>query len=759
MSFRRVRDPSQLEKITKEFVRTRKEITSKIREGKRGEEATLEAIQKLQAPVVRRLNVQTKLITLKPSKIQLLLKLMQKENIDISTVDNKKLTELLAKATEKLKELEGIKVQPDVVESLLDVFDTPFEDLRQDLQEVVEERRPLSDGELSDVSVIIAEELDDEPEEELLFEREKVMVETGLGDILEKITKRKQGTNLSQLDIKKDGKIGINGQIDLNLLDAGRIKMVDRTTKKVLFESTRPSQGLLNLVILTFKELKGKTRRQLDITLFDEDGYVELVQKSGVNILGKSQKKTKIFDRFFEREGRPPKPSETLGIGQQIQMKPRIKKKIDIEKLLREEGFLKEGDGIVEDIVEKVQTVAKQGKMTLAKLTNLITEMLSQIGVIKGSVFFKEMMKLIKDQLKSTGVIRGRGVIRDAGVQILETIKKIIGTELSKRGVTPQILIDEIQNIISNEIILRGIKLGTIVSKKIRNLVNDLLIRVGIKKGSGLTDTVGGFVSKIVGESQLATCRRRGQKAFEGDERPICRITGKDFVLPGLPPKSGERLTEEQAKKIFRTDIKAKIGRARGGRMPSNRLRRAFQVDPHGNFGKLKIDLNELARLKLVARKNNKVVINKATDFDLLELVLKRFNPKTRHSASSITDFKKLVMLSELPLTSTTGKVGLISTVKGGFHTEGVKKQPTSVSQQLQLQGTGHKIKGSTIVKVVKNTDEALERLNVLIGSLQAGNNSDTIKNEAMELLDILLNEGEITRPQHKQMTNKILGF
>ena len=70
--------------------------------------------------------------------------------------------------------------------------------------------------------------------------------------------------------------------------------------------------------------------------------------------------------------------------------------------------------------------------MTARQLTEFITEQLSKIGVIKGSVFFKEMMKLIKDQLRNVGIIRGNGVISDTIKDISSSVFSIIDKELTK---------------------------------------------------------------------------------------------------------------------------------------------------------------------------------------------------------------------------------------------------------------------------------------------------------------------------------------
>jgi hypothetical protein len=51
--------------------------------------------------------------------------------------------------------------------------------------------------------------------------------------------------------------------------------------------------------------------------------------------------------------------------------------------------------------------------------------------------------------------------------------------------------------------------------------------------------------------------------------------------------------------------------------------------------------------------------------------------------------------------------------------------------------------------------DELIQRLNVLCGSREAGNNSPEVRNEIVSILDILLNEGEIEPEEHKLLYSK----
>ena len=49
------------------------------------------------------------------------------------------------------------------------------------------------------------------------------------------------------------------------------------------------------------------------------------------------------------------------------------------------------------------------------------------------------------------------------------------------------------------------------------------------------------------------------------------------------------------------------------------------------------------------------------------------------------------------------------------------------------------------------------KRSDILLGEIDAGNNNADIKNEAMEIIDILLKHERIDKNEHKQLYNIIL--
>lgn len=166
--------------------------------------------------------------------------------------------------------------------------------------------------------------------------------------------------------------------------------------------------------------------------------------------------------------------------------------------------------------------------------------------------------------------------------------------------------------------------------------------------------------------------------------------------------------------------------------------RNAYKVAGDGIFGNIHIDPAKLiGHHKLVVRKINgsgieaEPVIKKLVDNDLINLLTKRHNPKHNYSADSIETFQNLVKMAKLPIAPLSGKSKLLA----------------------QKGGAGQKT--NCVVKTFTDPNEILERLQVLAGSIESGNKSPMIVQELAQLLDILLKMGFITPEKHKQIYEK----
>src|SRR5579885_2842175 len=148
-----------------------------------------------------------------------------------------------------------------------------------------------------------------------------------------------------------------------------------------------------------------------------------------------------------------------------------------------------------------------------------------------------------------------------------------------------------------------------------------------------------------------------------------------------------------------------------------------FKMTPEGRFGDLTIDLDALSRMSLKAYDaKGKLVLNKKVDPTLIDLITKRYNPKTKYTPTTVAAFRELVDKSNLPVRGQyTGKVKLL-------YQNGVCL-PADITK-----------------------DKAIDRLQLLAASLEAGNNAPQIRNEIADIITYLHKEGAITKKESERL-------
>ena len=137
----------------------------------------------------------------------------------------------------------------------------------------------------------------------------------------------------------------------------------------------------------------------------------------------------------------------------------------------------------------------------------------------------------------------------------------------------------------------------------------------------------------------------------------------------------------------------------------TQKKRNAYKISPNGQYGGLIIDLPQLfGHLKVIAHKNGRKVYDKQADFDTLDLLTKRFNGSKNYSQVARTIFNDLNRLSGIPIHRT--------------------------SKNYSKLGSG--------VVYYNDPKDLLSRLELLGGSIVAGNNSRIVKDEFMKIAHIL---------------------
>ena len=134
----------------------------------------------------------------------------------------------------------------------------------------------------------------------------------------------------------------------------------------------------------------------------------------------------------------------------------------------------------------------------------------------------------------------------------------------------------------------------------------------------------------------------------------------------------------------------------------TQKKRNAYKISQKGQYGGLVIDLPKLqGHLKVVAHKNGQKVYDKQADFDTLDLLTKRFNSKKNYSELARSVFSDLNRLSKIPIHRTSKKYSKL---------------------------------GSGVV-YHNNPKDLLSRLELLGGSMSAGNNSSDVREEFVKIV------------------------
>ena len=152
--------------------------------------------------------------------------------------------------------------------------------------------------------------------------------------------------------------------------------------------------------------------------------------------------------------------------------------------------------------------------------------------------------------------------------------------------------------------------------------------------------------------------------------------------------------------------------------------RNAYKISQRGQYGGLVIDLPKLhGHLKVVAHKNGQKVYDKQGDFDTLDLLTKRFNSRKNYSQLARSIFNDLNRLSEIPIHRTSKKYSKL---------------------------------GSGVV-YYNNPQDLLSRLELLGGSMSAGNNSNGVREEFVNVVHVLNKLNVINNKQMNDLMKEYL--
>ena len=151
--------------------------------------------------------------------------------------------------------------------------------------------------------------------------------------------------------------------------------------------------------------------------------------------------------------------------------------------------------------------------------------------------------------------------------------------------------------------------------------------------------------------------------------------------------------------------------------------RNAYKIQ-NSHYGGLLVDYPKLMNNMLLdVYKDNKLVYQDKADRSLIDLLTKRYNPKTKYSIDAARIFNDLNLLANMAKHKSSKKSNMI---------------------------------GSSLVDR-SDPNKLAKRLEIIVGSLNAGNNSRILKNDLTLINNELYRIGAITKEMHDAMVKKFI--
>ena len=152
--------------------------------------------------------------------------------------------------------------------------------------------------------------------------------------------------------------------------------------------------------------------------------------------------------------------------------------------------------------------------------------------------------------------------------------------------------------------------------------------------------------------------------------------------------------------------------------------RNAYKIQ-NSHFGGLLVDYPKLMNnMLLEVYKNNQLVYQDKADKSLIDLLTKRYNPKTKYSIDAVRIFNDLNLLTNMAKHKSSKKSNMI---------------------------------GSSLFVDGSDPNKLAKRLEIIVGSLNAGNNSRILKNDLTLINNELYRIGAITKEMHHALVKKFI--
>ena len=276
----------------------------------------------------------------------------------------------------------------------------------------------------------------------------------------------------------------------------------------------------------------------------------------------------------------------------------------------------------------------------------------------------------------------------------------------------------------------RGVTQARIENRFNKNDKN-ILKNFKLPKPSELMGMADGNLEAIK-EASLAYAKEVSKK-MGGKKRHITSLQKKEVTIPQEELEELESFTREKKtlstyantiddvlnlRKYYMTPKQGS-----GIRKYKQPKRNAYKISGSA-YGGLSVDVPRLKNeMKLNVFRGGKLIYEADADKSLVDLLTKRFNPRSSYSLNAVKIFNDLNLLANLPRHPSSGKSKLL---------------------------------GSGVV-FYNNPNELAERMKILVGAMAAGNNSPVIKNDLSMINDEFLKIGAIDQTIHEKFYKKYI--
>ena len=248
------------------------------------------------------------------------------------------------------------------------------------------------------------------------------------------------------------------------------------------------------------------------------------------------------------------------------------------------------------------------------------------------------------------------------------------------------------------------------------NLSAEDLLKIKDEISKINTNEIGRKKTKITKKLQSKALAKEDPKYMELEREKITLDKYKEFIESLLTNVD-----------ILSKGSGAPLRAERGGihkRKYKQPKRNAYKIQ-NSHFGGLLVDYPKLMNnMLLEVYKNNQLVYQDKADKSLIDLLTKRYNPKTKYSIDAVRIFNDLNLLANMAKHKSSKKSNMI---------------------------------GSSLFVDGSDPNKLAKRLEIIVGSLNAGNNSRILKNDLTLINNELYRIGAITKEMHHALVKKFI--